>query len=62
MITLDEAIRLLSKEVRPPAMLYETELDIAMKLGIEALRRVKNIRTYPKFRGDSILPGEGVKT
>ena len=60
-ITLREAIEVLEKE-RKDHHSYPTDIiGQAEALGIEALKRVKNIRFYPKFRGEALLPGERVE-
>jgi len=57
-MTIDEAIKVLQEDYDSLGDDEKNTFSGAQLLGIEALKRVKNLRTYPKFRGDSILPGE----
>ena len=57
-MTIDEAIKILTllfQGQHPPKTLDEMA---AVKLGIEALERVKDLRTKPSYRAEPPLPGE----
>lgn len=57
---IDEAIEELTKQLGPKYSTPHTPFHNAMKLGIEALNRVKGMRISPCTTADEILPGETV--
>ena len=57
-MTIDEAIKTLSNLVVASQLVGGTRQDTAIKLGIEALKRLKTIRGYPYFQLQGLLPGE----
>lgn len=57
-MTIDEAIKVLEYHLNPdPAKNYKPVAD-AVKLGIEALRRIQKLRADVLFDGGVSLPGE----
>ncbi len=64
-MTLDEAIRLLELESRCGEYTPDCDILKALKLGIEALKRIKNERVYHFSQGligiNRLLPGETEK-
>ena len=54
----DEAIKELDLYLLHSDEWQHERLDIAIKLGIEALKRLKDLRTEEVFRAGILLPGE----
>lgn len=57
-MTLDEAIKLTEHLFVRRPNLIDKDYDAAIKLGIEALKRVKKIRHYKHDLTQVLLPGE----
>jgi len=57
-MTLDQAIDRLLALSRQPWMASFLSFLAAIKLGIEALNRLKDMRTSPCTTADEVLPGE----
>jgi hypothetical protein len=57
-MTIDEAIKTLSDSLVGVEMVDDPDLPDALKLGIEALKRVKSLRASGKPDRWSILKGE----
>ena len=55
---LEEAIEVLEAELKEWEAVEFAQLPNAMKLGIEALKRLNNLRTEKVFRAGILLPGE----
>ncbi len=55
---IDKAIELLNEELLHPPTICNPDLKASVKLGIEALRRVEDMRISPCTTPDEILPGE----
>jgi hypothetical protein len=57
-MTIEEAIQALEGAIHHPTALYEPVLADAEKLGIEALKRVKELRDIHSMSSGIPLPGE----
>ncbi len=57
-MTIDKAIEILAKRSESPFVKANQDTLHAMKLGIEALRRVKLVRDSPSGYYEYRLPGE----
>lgn len=57
-MTIDEAIRLLQKDIDDGYFESESSVEDAAKLGIEALKLVKELQHHPYYNKVSKLPGE----
>ncbi|MBA7565545.1 hypothetical protein ES708_07230 [subsurface metagenome] len=57
-MTVDEAIRILNLDIESASSTPPADLDEAEKLGIEALKQIKQIRAYAKELYLPLLPGE----
>jgi hypothetical protein len=57
-ISIDEAIRLLSKWQSGLRTTPMDDVDSAVKLGIEALKLVKDMRDFQYWGVPTLLPGE----
>ncbi len=55
---IDKAIGTLDRDLRPLFEFLHRDYYKALELGIEALKRVKDMRTSPCTTSDEILPGE----
>lgn len=55
---LEKAIEILTKWKEPESVDAEEELAKAVKLGIEALKRLQMLRGYSMTQVDTRLPGE----
>ena len=60
-MTVDEAIEELTKQLRPEYSTPETPFHNALKLGCEALKRLKELRTPGSSHPWHRLPGETEK-
>jgi len=60
-MTIDEAIEILEGEVTYRDCFDNTDRYHALKLGIEALKRVKLVRESPLGSWEYLLPGETEK-
>ena len=57
-VTIDEAIKLLTRWQDGGDITSSRDVNRAVKLGIEALRREREHRRYPAYYGGLLLPGE----
>ncbi|MBA7587665.1 hypothetical protein ES708_29696 [subsurface metagenome] len=57
-MTINEAIEILTKGLPADTWVMKPDLQRAAKLGIEALRQIKQIRVYAKELYLPLLPGE----
>lgn len=57
-MTLDKAIETMQLDMDQNVYLDTSDLNVAMKLGIEALKRLKNQRNVPTDISFVSLPGE----
>ncbi len=57
-MTIDKAIGKLQEELNYGEGSHERELEDAIKLGMEALKRLQVDRSNMAFYGQSLLPGE----
>jgi len=57
-VKLEEAIELLEREDRRFYPKRRLEAHLALKLGIEALKRLQKLRGYSMIQVDTRLPGE----
>ena len=57
-MNVDKAIGILQRSASDGIPRGETAFNDAVKLGIEALRRVEDMRVSPCTTADEILPGE----
>ena len=57
-MTIDKAITLIEHCAKTHAHYDRVEVKDALKLGVEALKRVKDMRISPCTTADEILPGE----
>ena len=57
-MTLDEAINRLYEDINSRSKQYSLSLAEADKLGIEALKRLKEYREWHRSTADGPLPGE----
>jgi len=57
-MTIDEAIKLIKKDVDDEDVEWNSPLGEAYKLSFEALRQIKQIRVYAKELYLPLLPGE----
>lgn len=57
-MTIDEAIKELTKQLGPKYSTPDTDFHNAMKLGIEALKTVRDVRRWPFPESIILLPGE----
>jgi len=57
-MTIDEAIKELKDEALSPRYTYATKRSDAFQLGIEALKRVKLLRTSAFYPHNKLLYGE----
>ncbi len=57
-MTINEAIKVLEMELRLANKQPETGTSGALKLGIDALERLRDMRISPCTTADEILPGE----
>ncbi|GAI79678.1 unnamed protein product [marine sediment metagenome] len=57
-MTIDEAIKNLSRISYSDRLIIKYDIDCAIKLGIEALKRVKDCRLGDDMIADRYLPGE----
>lgn len=55
---IDKATETLDRDLRPLFEFLHRDYNKALELGIEALKRVKDMRTSPCTNADEILPGE----
>ena len=55
---IDKAIETLNEDINHPTAQFMPDLQEAQKLGIEALKRVKEARTRVYFITRTPLPGE----
>jgi len=55
---LDKAIETLKLYISPTTPSLMPDHDDALKLGIEALKRIQVIRGYPHYQWKQLLPGE----
>ena len=60
-MTIPEAIEILEKQIRLTSPNLEPDLIKAIKLGIEALKKLKELRTVKVVIFDRPLPGETEK-
>ena len=57
-MTIDEAIKCLNLSDNWPQRVGNNDLREALKLGIEALKRTREYRTYEILDANELLPGE----
>lgn len=57
-MTLQEAIKLIQKDIENPGSVCLEDLNPAQELGIEALKREIHVRTLHKPNPLDLLPGE----
>lgn len=57
-MTIDEAIRRLADQIDLLTKDRDYPTEVALKLGIEALREVKRLRSYKAFHIVKVLPEE----
>lgn len=55
---IEKAIEILTEDINHPTAQFMPELQEAEKLGIEALKRIREIRPFGNNPGISYLPGE----
>ena len=55
---LDKAIEIQDLAVKDPDSVDDDDLEEAQKLGIEAMKRLKRNRIWPKIYHGGALPGE----
>lgn len=60
-MTLEEAIRLLNRNLDDPGSVDIMNLNKAQALSIEAMAEVKRLRSYKSFHVLNLLPGEAEK-
>jgi len=60
-MTIDKAIELQELYLKSIMPSHLTDLHKAMKLGIEALKRLQRERKYATCYADGLLPGEGTE-
>ena len=60
-MTIDKAINELEDGLRPLRGYLHKDYNAAIQLGIEALKRVQDMRKSPCTTADEYLPGEPVK-
>jgi len=57
-MTIDKAIKKIQYVIDDRPEIYSEEVLAALKLGIEALKRIKHLRGYAMTQVDTRLPGE----
>jgi len=58
-MTINKAIEILTIFIDPNVTKLDPDDLDAIKLGIEALKRIKDMRISPCTTADELLPGEG---
>jgi len=57
-MTLEKGVEVLEEKALIYCRQGDSEFRIALKLGIEALKRIEDLRTYPDFDYIGALPSE----